>query len=174
MPVTKNGGSDGGSGVDATSSVARAGRGWALERHVQAFPGSWSTVALSGGNDTSVVSGKCYRYRELLSDNVGNQGTSGASNVAKIDSSAPSTPTLSFSGLSANAYWDGSTLYFRPAAGGTFTVTASSTDGQSGIGSYTFGTLNSNGGSNFGGSQTGDHFDYTFGAERLRPRPRAP
>src|SRR4029079_17681400 len=107
------------------------------------FPDSWSTVTLSGGSDTSVLTGKCYRYRELLSDNVGNQGTSGASSTAKVDTSAPSTPTLAFSGLSANAYWDGSTtLFVRPSAGGMFTVTASSSDGQSGIGSYTFGTLN--------------------------------
>src|SRR6185437_16936301 len=120
--------------------------------------------------DTSVASGKCYRYRELLSDNVGNQGTSGASNVAKVDTTAPSTPTLAFSGLSSNAHYDGAgTLYIRPSAGGTFTVTAASSDAQSDIGSYTFGTLNSNGGANFGGSQTGDHFDYTFGASTTAP-----
>ena len=106
----------------------------------------------------------------LLSDNVGNQGSSPASNTAKIDTSAPSTPSLAFGGLSANAYYDGAgTLYLRPSAGGTFTVTARSTDGQSDITSYAFGTLNSNGGSNFGGSQTGDHFDYTFGAATTAP-----
>src|SRR2546430_17007037 len=60
-------------------------------------------------------------------------------------SSAPSTPTLAFSGLSGNAYYDGAgTFWFRPAAGGTVTVTAASSDSESGIGSYTFGTLNSN------------------------------
>ena len=125
---------------------------------------------MSGGNDTSVASGTCYRYRELLSDNVGNQGTSGASSTAKVDTTAPPTPSLAFSGLSANAYWDGSgTLFIRPAASGTFTVTASSTDNQSGIASYAFGTLNSNGGSNFAGSQTGDHFDYTFDGTTTAP-----
>src|SRR6266545_4406662 len=93
-----------------------------------------------------------------------------ASNSAKVDTSAPSTPTLAFSGLSANAYWDGSsTLFFRPSAGGAFTVTAAAGDGQSGIGSYTFGTLNSNGGSNWGGSQTGDHFDHTFSGSTTAP-----
>src|SRR2546422_9364641 len=40
---------------------------------------------------------------------------------------------------------------------------------ESGIGSYTFGTLNSNGGSNWGGSQSGHHFDYTFGASTTPP-----
>src|SRR2546425_10332741 len=66
--------------------------------------------------------------------------------------------------------YDGAgSFWFRPAAGGTFTVTALSSDSESGIGSYTFGTLNSNGGSNWGGSQTGDHFDYTFNASTTAP-----
>ncbi|MFL5946424.1 MAG: Ig-like domain-containing protein, partial [Gaiellaceae bacterium] len=163
VPVTKNGGSDGGSGLDASSSVLERDEIALTNGSCGTFTGSWSTVTLSGGADTSVQSGTCYRYHELLSDNVGNQGTSGVSSTAKVDTSAPSTPTLSFNGLSGNAYYDGSgTLYLRTAAGGTFTVTGSSTDNQSGVASYTFGTLNSSGGANFGGSQTGDHFDYTF------------
>ena len=170
VAVTKNGGSDGGSGVDnSTSSVQRDAIGL-TNGTCGTFPGTWSSVTLVGGNDTTVVSGNCYRYRELLSDNVGNQGSSPASNTAKIDTSAPSTPSLAFGGLSANSYYDGAgTFYLRPSAGGTFTVTATSTDGQSDINSYAFGTLNSNGGSNFGGSQTGDHFDYTFGAATTAP-----
>ena len=170
VPVTKNGGSDGGSGLDNTSSVLQRDEAALTNGACGTFPGSWSTVTLSGGSDTSVVSGNCYRYRELLSDNVGNQGTSGASNVAKVDTTAPSTPTLAFSGLSSNAYYNGSgTLYIRPSVGGTFTVTGSSSDAQSDIGSYAFGTLNSNGGANFGGSQTGDRFDYTFDGTTTAP-----
>src|SRR6185437_15329987 len=170
VPVTKNGGTDGGSGVDNTTSTVQRDEIGLTNGSCGTFPSSWSSVTLVGGNDTTVVSGNCYRYRELLSDNVGNQGTSAASNTAKVDTTAPSTPSLAFGGLSPNAYYDGSgTLYVRPAAAGTFTVTASSTDAQSGIGSYTFGTLNSNGGANFGGSQTGDHFDYTFGASTTAP-----
>ncbi len=170
IPVTKNGGTDGGSNVDATTSILQRDDIALTNGSCGSFTGSWSTVTLSGGNDTGVTNGNCYRYRELLSDNVGNQGASVASNTVKVDTSAPSAPSLAFSGLSANAYYNGSgTLYIRPSAGGTFRVTGSSTDAQSGIGSYTFGTLNSNGGSNFGGSQTGDHYDYTFGASTTAP-----
>jgi hypothetical protein len=170
VPVTKNGGTDGGSGVNAGSSLLERDEATLTGGSCGSFSGSWTTVTLVGGNDTSVSNGKCYQYRERLSDNVGNQGTSSASNIAKVDTTAPSTPTLSFSNLSANAYWDGgSTFYFRPSAGGTFTVTAASSDTQSGVSSYTFGTLNSNGGSNWGGSQTSDHFDYTFNASTTAP-----
>jgi hypothetical protein len=170
VAVTKNGGTDGGSGVDNTSSTVQRDEVGLTNGSCGTFPSSWSSVTLVGGNDTTVVSGNCYRYRELLSDNVGNQGTSAASNTAKVDTTAPSTPSLAFGALSPNAYYDGSgTLYVRPSAGGTFTVTATSTDAQSAVGSYTFGALNSNGGANFGGSQAGDHFDYTFGATTTAP-----
>ena len=85
-----------------------------------------------------MVSGKCYRYRYLLSDRVGNQATSGASATAKVDTSAPAVPTLSFGSLQA-AFVAGSTVYYRPSAtSGQFAVTAASTDGQSGVASYGF------------------------------------
>ena len=162
VPVTVNTGSasDAGSGVDSATSILER-ESATLSAGTCTWSGSWTTVTLSAGNDTTVTSGNCYRYREVAADNVGNSTNSSASNTAKVDNTAPSTPTLSFSNLSANAYWDssGSTFYFRPSAGGTVTVTAASSDSDSGIGSYTFGTLNSNGGSNWGGSQSGDHYD---------------
>src|SRR3954466_7392985 len=165
--VTDNGG---GSGVNAASVLVQRDAIGLTNGACGVFAGSWSAVTLSSGNDTTVTSGNCYRYRENASDNVGNSTSSSASSTAKVDTSAPSTPTLSFSNLSSNAFYDGAgTLYIRPSAGGTFTVTGASTDNESGIGSYTFGTLNSNGGANFGGSQTGDHFDYTFGATTTAP-----
>ena len=135
VAVTLSNGSDTGSGIDAASGIVERDEA-PLDNgdgSCDAFPGSWSTVTLSGGNDTTVVSGNCYRYRYLLSDRVGNQATSGASATAKVDTSAPAAPSLSYGSL-ANAAVTGDTVYYRPsAATGQFQVTAAVSDVQSGI-----------------------------------------
>ncbi|HEV2952364.1 MAG TPA: hypothetical protein VGZ51_09675, partial [Actinomycetota bacterium] len=70
VPVTLANGSDAGSGLNAGSGIVE--RDEALldnsDGTCDVFPGSWATVTLSGGNDTTVVSGKCYRYRYKISD----------------------------------------------------------------------------------------------------------
>ena len=135
IPVTLDNGSDTGSGLDAASGIVERDEA-PLDNGdgtCDAFPGSWSTVTLSGGNDTTVVSGKCYRYRYLLSDRVGNQATSGASATAKVDTSAPAAPSLTYGSLS-NAVLNLGVVYYRPsAASGQFAVTAASSDAQSGV-----------------------------------------
>ena len=110
----------------------------------------------------------CYRYTLTGTDNVGNQ-SSVQSAIVKVDTSAPTAPTLALSNLSANAHYAAGTLFIRPSAGGTFRVTATSTDPHTGVASYTFAPLNTNGGTNFSGSQTGDHFDYTFDGTTTAP-----
>jgi hypothetical protein len=116
------------------------------------------------GSDTPVAdggfaatNGTCYRFTLIGTDNVGNVATT--TQIVKVDSSAPSTPTVAFSGLSAgNTYDDGAgTLWYRPSAGGAFTVTASSTDAESGVSGYTFSSL-------LGGTQTGGQLAVTFGS----------
>ena len=159
VPVSLGGGTDGESGVNAGSSVVQRDEA-PLDNSdgtCDAFPGSWSTVTLSGGNDTTVVNGKCYRYRELLSDNVGNQGTSATSSTAKVDTSAPSDPALSF-GTFTNAAATGSVVYIRPGVAGGFRVSATSSDTQSGVASFTFPAL----GSGWSGSQAAGDYDYSF------------
>src|SRR6185295_9333931 len=59
VPVTKNAGSDGGSGVNAGTSVVERDEIALTNGSCGSFTGSWSTVTLSGGNDTSVAPATC-------------------------------------------------------------------------------------------------------------------
>ena len=124
--------------------------------------------------DTVPTDGQCYVYTLTGTDNVNNIASIASSPIL-VDTTPPSTPTVTFSGLSAgNTYDNGAgTLFFRPSAGGTFTVNAASTDAQSGIkagnAGYTFSNLNSNGGANFVPTQTNGALSVTFGATTTGP-----
>jgi hypothetical protein len=137
-------------------------------------PGSGGPYAtaqtISGTTNPSITAGFCYLYTLTGTDNVGNAIS--ISTTVAVDTTAPSTPTLSFGGLSSNAFYasGNNTLFFRPAAGGTYTVTASSTDSESGIKSgnagYTFSSL---AGNNFTLAQTAGQGAYTFGESATQP-----
>ncbi len=80
----------------------------------------------------------------LAEDNVGNISATGTQTV-KLDTSAPSAPSLTFTG-GVHSYYPGagSTIYFQGGASGGFTVGASgSADAQSGLAGYTFPALGS-------------------------------
>ena len=82
----------------------------------------------------------CYRYEYVVFDRVGNKTIYTGLNI-KMDTTAPTAPTLAYSGLS-NVYRNASTLYYRSnASSGAFTVTAAAADAASGIASYAFPTL---------------------------------
>jgi Chitobiase/beta-hexosaminidase C-terminal domain/Bacterial Ig domain len=157
---------DANSGLAAGSNaITRAGA--SLSGNVcGSFSGS-TAVTINSGNDSATLATGCYRYTLNAADVAGNAATPASSAIVKVDRSAPSTPTLVFSGLSANAFYDtvASKLYIRPAAGGTFSVTASSTDADTGVASYAF----SNPGATFGATQSGNRVDYTFGATTTAP-----
>ncbi|HST54965.1 MAG TPA: N,N-dimethylformamidase beta subunit family domain-containing protein [Solirubrobacteraceae bacterium] len=108
----------------------------------------------------------CYRYTLTGTDNVGN--TTSVTTTVMVDTGAPSTPTLSFSGMSNNAFYKsaGNTLYFSPSHSGGFTVIAASTDADTGIGGYTFSSLSANG---FTSTQTGGQNVYVFGTSATQP-----
>jgi hypothetical protein len=103
------------------------------------FTGS-DAVTISGGNDSDTLVTGCYRYTLAGTDNAGNNATT-QSAIVKVDTSPPSTPTLSFGTSGTGVFYpgSGSNIYFKPSASSiSFTVTASSTDGDSGIASYNF------------------------------------
>ncbi|HUN79482.1 MAG TPA: PKD domain-containing protein [Solirubrobacteraceae bacterium] len=128
--------------------------------------GTFGTPSTISGAPTQSESSGCYRYTLTGVDNVGNQAS--VTTTVLVDTSVPTTPLLSFSGLSPNTYYKSSTnaLYFGPSAGGAFIVSASSSDPQTGIAGYTFSSLGSYG---FTGTQTGNQMAYTFGASATQP-----
>jgi PKD repeat protein len=128
--------------------------------------GTFGTPATITGAPAQSEPTGCYRYTLTGIDNVGNKAT--VSSTVMVDTSTPTTPQLTFSGLSANTFYKSSTnaLYFRPAAGGAFTLTAASTDADTGIREYVFSSLASSG---FTEKLTGGTMAYLFGATATQP-----
>src|SRR5207248_10165465 len=72
-------------------------------------------------------------------DKVGNVEST-RSQLVQVDTTAPSAPALTISPVVGTAL-TGSTVFYNPAAAGSFTVDASSTDHESGVASYTYPAL---------------------------------
>jgi hypothetical protein len=107
--------------------------------------GSYSPIATDPSTPYSdtVADQACYSYRYIVMDALGNATTYSSGDI-KVDTTAPTAPTLAYSAFT-NTYWNGPTLYYRSGAGsGSFTVTASSADGASGVSSYSFPSLGTN------------------------------
>ncbi|HEY7692412.1 MAG TPA: FN3 associated domain-containing protein [Gaiellaceae bacterium] len=137
VALTLVAGTDAGSGVDSSRTVVERASAPVTNGVCGTF-GAFAAVTLSGTSDTSVASGNCYRYHLKATDNVGNvSSASTASADAKVDSTAPTTPSLLFTGFS-NTASAGNVVYFRPGATGSFTVTAASSDPESGVAAYSF------------------------------------
>ena len=88
-----------------------------------------------------IADGACYAYRYSVPDTLGNYSTY-ASSIIMVDATAPATPTLAISGLTANVTYSAGVISFKAAKTGSFTVTVAATDPTSGIPTtgYTFGT----------------------------------
>ena len=182
VSLTAGDGSDGGSGLDTSSRLYERDSATLTNGTCGAFSGSWTTVS---NPDTTVASGNCYRYRYSIADNVGNRSATVTASVdAKVDTTAPAAPSLSLAENPADPdqHVSGTTLYYKPGAnGGTFRVTATATDAQSGIASVAFPTIaNVTGGGT--DSSSPYEMDYTVGRlhrrhrqpERHRPKQRRP
>ena len=78
----------------------------------------------------------CYRFVLTGVDNVGN--TVSITTIVKVDTTAPAAPGLVLSDSSADVHTTGTTAFYRPAGSGSFDVTASSTDAESGVLDYAF------------------------------------
>ncbi|HEX4400768.1 MAG TPA: LamG domain-containing protein [Galbitalea sp.] len=121
--------------------------------------GAFSLVAYdpSASYADTVTDGACYAYRYAVPDVLGNY-TTYASGLIKVDATPPVTPSL---GLTSTAgYYSAGVLYYRPAAGSSFTLTATSSDVTSGIPTtgYTFPNL----GTGWTTTGTGDSRTYNW------------
>ena len=135
IPFVLGDGSDAGAGLDTASRL--------VTRQVASLTsgvcGSFSDDAFGVSSpDTGVMSGNCYRYVFTIADRVGNVSATATSAAVQVDSDAPSAPTQAITESAADAHAVGSTLFYLPSGSGTFTVTATATDAQSGVDKVTF------------------------------------
>ena len=96
-------------------------------------------TTLVGSPAQSGLAAGCYRYILTGTDNVGN--ATSITTIVKVDTTAPAAPGLVLADSSADVFTTGTTAFYRPAGSGSFDVTASSTDAQSGILDYGFPVL---------------------------------
>src|SRR5262249_56935406 len=119
--------SDGGSGMAGEVLTVRSA---SLANDVCGGYGGATTVT---GASYGVANANCYEFTLTATDNVGNVTT--LTTTVKVDTTAPLAPTVSYTGRSSgNTFVSGSTLFYRPSAGGAFTVNATgATDPETGI-----------------------------------------
>src|SRR5207244_7405793 len=121
-----------------------------------------SATTLAGTPAQSGLATGCYRYRLTGTDNVGNAVS--VTTIVKVDTSAPSAPSLSVSNVTGGAYYSGAgtTVFFKPtAANGSFDLGASSNDGDTGVAGYQF-PAGSALGTNWSGSGSGASRTYSL------------
>jgi len=94
-------------GTDSQSGISTGSR--TVQRQTATLSGGtcasfngWATITPTGAypnyTDTTVASGNCYNYQYLVSNNAGTQVTYSSGNTVKVDSTAPSSGSISYSG----------------------------------------------------------------------------
>ena len=130
VPFVLGDGSDLGAGVDPATRTVTRESALLTDGSCGAFT---SDVGLFTSPDTTVQSGRCYRYTFTLADRVGNVSAGVTSAAAQVDTVAPGAPAQTVTETGDDGHAVGSILYYDPAGSGTFTVTAAASDAESGI-----------------------------------------
>src|SRR6185369_2203094 len=134
VEVTTTNGSDTGAGVDGSSGVLERRTSTFSAGSCAGFSGGWSPVT----SPDDVASGLCAQYRYRVSDRVGNEATYTSANLVKVDLSAPGAPAITLTESSAWAFVSGTTIYLNTAQTGSYDLSATASDTQSGIDKVSF------------------------------------
>jgi hypothetical protein len=150
------------SATDSGSGITSGGAGsWSLQRQRatlsnnscgsfsnDASPVTGSAAVTDQNSSQTLSSGFCYQWVLTATDNVGNSGAT-TSGIVRVDTSAPTTPTISNDASSvASAYAtsaSATTIWFRPAGAGTVTLTATSSDPETSVASRSWSPANQSG-----------------------------
>ena len=132
--VTTANGSDSGAGVDASSGVLERRTSTFSAGSCAGFSGGWSPVT----SPDTVASGLCAQYRYRVSDRVGNEALYTSTDVVRVDTSAPGAPAVTLSESSSWAFVSGTTIYLNTGQTGSYDVSATTSDAQSGIDKVSF------------------------------------
>ena len=132
-------GTDSGSGINSSSRIIQRKTATLSDGTCGSY-GSFSTIAPSGTypnfTDTTVISGNCYQYKYLVSDNAGNQGEYVSSNEIKFDTTNPTVSAGSDQNKNSQFTQDATTSDASGIASYTWSK-------QSGSGTITFGSSTS-------------------------------
>ena len=128
--------------------------------------GTFGSATTISGTPAQNLSTGCYLFTLTGVDNVGNSVS--ISSTVKVDTSDPSAPSFSFSNFTGTTSAVGNSVFFLPTGAGSFDVTASSSDGDSGIAGYTFPSAASFG-AGWSVSGTGSTRTYSYSAGAAEP-----
>ena len=129
VTISTPNGNDPLSGIDASSGVLESRTSALTSGSCAGFSGGWTTVT----SPDTVATATCAQYRYRVSDNVGNEAIYTSTNFVKVDTSSPSAPVVSLSESSPYAHVSGQTVFVNTGQSGSYDVSATSSDAQSGI-----------------------------------------
>ncbi|MCX6709738.1 MAG: Ig-like domain-containing protein, partial [Candidatus Woesearchaeota archaeon] len=116
-----------------------------------------STTGKTTVDDTTLVSGNCYKYAYNVTDNVGNTASYTSTNEIKVDSVAPTCSVSAVAENSTYGYVSGTTLYYSSTGTGGYNISITATDTTSGVKNVTFPTTTST-----GGADTTNPYTWTY------------
>jgi hypothetical protein len=122
--------------------------------------GAYTTATtISGTTNPTIATGFCYLYTLTGTDNVGNDVT--IKTTVRVDTTAPSSPTVSLSSATGNTFVSGTTAYIAAQAGksGSFKAIGSSSDVETGVTSIKLPSL---AGFTSGGGTLSSPFETTY------------